>query len=107
MISTPPLDAHPDTSLTAERFEALVNQSLTVIAPGGVEAWRVVDVKRKPAHSLRADQPFNVYLSAPPSANNRAQGMRRAKFADGETFEFFAVPIAATATEISFEVIFN
>lgn len=93
--------------LTAQRFEAEVGQMLYVSTDAGEEQWRIERVERREAHALRADQPFNLYLSAPATRANRAQGMRRARLADGEPFEFFAVPIAATASAISFEVIFN
>lgn len=91
---------------SAENLEALVGQALTILKTGGDEAWRVVKVERRHEHALRV-QPFNCYLAAPANADNRVQGMRRARLANGEVFEFFAVPIAATANEISFEVIFN
>jgi hypothetical protein len=56
--------------------------------------------------TLRADQPFNVYLSAPAN-NNRLQGMRRGVLPDGEAIEFFAVPVGASQDAVSFEVVFN
>jgi hypothetical protein len=94
-------------TLTAELFESIVDKSLAVVKGNAIENWRVVRVERRAEHALRADQPFNVYLSAPATAQNRAQGVRRARFDNGDEFEFFAVPIAANANEISFEVIFN
>jgi hypothetical protein len=99
------------TALTADRFEALLGQDLTVVKGNGDgdgdEHWRVLEVKRRAEHALRSDQPFNLYLVAPASADNRAQGIRQARFSDSESFEFFAVPIAAKGDEITFEVIFN
>jgi hypothetical protein len=94
-------------TLTAELFESIVDKSLAVVKGDATEHWRVVRVERRAEHALRADQPFNVYLTAPVTPENRAQGIRRARFDSGEEFEFFAVPIAATSSEISFEVIFN
>jgi hypothetical protein len=94
-------------SPTAESFEPLIDDTLTVIKDTGYEQWRVVKVERRREHALRADQPFNVYLAAPVNQANRSQGIRRARFENGDEFEFFAVPIAANANEISFEVIFN
>jgi hypothetical protein len=95
------------TALTADRFEALLGEDLTVVKGNGDERWRVLEVKRRAEHALRSDQPFNLYLVAPASADNRAQGIRQARFSDSESFEFFAVPIAAKGDEITFEVIFN
>jgi hypothetical protein len=94
-------------ALTADRFEALLGQDLTVVKGNGDEHWRVLEVKRRAEHALRSDQPFNLYLVAPASADNRAQGIRQARFSDSESFEFFAVPIAAKGDEVTFEVIFN
>jgi hypothetical protein len=59
------------------------------------------------ARGLRADQPFNLYLVAPAHAGNRAQGLRSGRFANGNAFEVFVVPVAAKNDEVTFEVIFN
>ena len=91
---------------TAELFESLVGQDITVTTASGTEPWRVTSVKRRDAHSLRGDQPFNLYLSAPASAA-RKQGMRSSVLPGGEEFEFFAVPVSATADSVAYEVIFN
>jgi hypothetical protein len=97
----------PMTELTADRFEALVGEHFTVVKNDGEEQWRVTEVKRRSQHALRKDQPFNLYLVAPAHDGNRMQGIRHGRFSDGESFEFFAVPIAAKGEEITFEVIFN
>ena len=91
---------------TAELFESLIGQDITVTTASGTEPWRVTSVKRRDAHSLRSDQPFNLYLSAPASAS-RKQGMRTSVLPGGEEFEFFAVPISATVDSVAYEVIFN
>ena len=91
---------------TAELFESLVGQDITVTTASGTEPWRVTSVKRRDAHSLRRDQPFNLYLSAPAS-DARKQGMRTSVLPGGEEFEFFAVPVSATADSVAYEVIFN
>ena len=91
---------------TADLFESLIGQDIKVAAAHGAELWRVVSVRRSQAHALRSDQPFNVYLTAPAS-NDRKQGIRSAQTRDGEALEFFAVPLAATADGVSYEVIFN
>ena len=91
---------------TAELFESLVGQDITVITASGTEPWRVTSVKRRDAHSLRSDQPFNLYLSAPAS-DARKQGMRTSVLPGGGEFEFFAVPVSATADSVAYEVIFN
>ncbi len=95
------------TTLTAERFESIIGQHITMLAAHGDESWRVTEVKRREAHGLRADQPFNLYLTAPANAGNRAQGLRSGRFENGDAFEVFVVPIAAKNDEITFEVIFN
>lgn len=87
-------------------FESLLGQTLQVTTATGVEPWLVVGVTRRAAHVLRSDQPFDVALLAPAS-NDRQQGTRACVMPNGETFEFFAVPIAATATGVSFELVFN
>ena len=94
------------TNATAELFESLVGQDIAVRTASGVEPWRVTSVKRRDAHSLRSDQPFNLYLSAPGS-DARKQGMRTSVLPGGEDFEFFAVPVSATADSVAYEVIFN
>ena len=91
---------------TAELFESLVGQDITVTTASGTEPWRVTSVKRRDAHSLRSDQPFNLYLSAPAS-DARKQGMRTSELPSGEVFEFFAVPVSATVDSVAYEVIFN
>ena len=91
---------------TADLFESLVGQDITVTTASGVEPWRVTGVKRRDAHALRSDQPFNIYLSAPAS-DARKQGMRTSVLPGGEPFEFFAVPVDTTADSVDYEVIFN
>ena len=91
---------------TAELFESLVGQDITVTTASGTEPWRVTSVKRRDVHSLRSDQPFNIYLSAPAS-DARTQGMRASVLPGGEEFEFFAVPVSATTDSVAYEVIFN
>ena len=91
---------------TAELFESLVGQDITVTTASGTEPWRVTSVKRRDAHSLRSDQPFNIYLSAPAS-DARTQGMRASVLPGGDAFEFFAVPVSATSDSVAYEVIFN
>lgn len=91
---------------TAELFESLLGQDITVNTAGGSERWRVTSVKRREAHTLRSDQPFSLYLSAP-ADNDRKQGMRACVLPGGEAMDFFAVPISATADSIAYEVIFN
>jgi hypothetical protein len=94
-------------ALTAERFESLIGHHITMLAAHGEESWRVVEVKRREAHALRSDQPFNLYLVAPANDGNRSQGVYRGRLENGDAFELFAVPIAAKNNEITFEVIFN
>lgn len=94
------------TIATAELFESLVGQDIAVATAAGAEPWRVLSVKRRQQHDLRSDQPFNVYLSAP-ARNDRRQGMRSGVLPGGETLEFFAVPIAATQDDVSYELVFN
>ena len=94
------------TNVTAELFESLVDQRITVTTSIGAEQWHLTEVKRRNAHSLRGDQPFSLYFSAPAS-NARQQGMHACVLPDGETLEFFAVPIGATADSVAYEVIFN
>ena len=91
---------------TAELLESVVGQHITVATHSGTEAWRVVSVKRREQHGLRSDQPFNVYLAAPAS-NDRRQGTRTGTLPDGQVFSFFGVPIAFTADEVSYELVFN
>lgn len=91
---------------TADLFESLIGQDIEIAAATGAEHWRVVSVKRGQAHALRGDQPFNVYLTAPAS-NDRKQGMRSAQTPDGEAFEFFAVPLAASTDGVTYELVFN
>lgn len=91
---------------TADLFEALVGQDINVSIASGTESWRVVSVKRREQHSLRTDQPFNVYLSAPAS-NDRRQGTRSSTLPNGESLEFFGVPVSATKDAISYELVFN
>jgi len=93
-------------TLNAELFESLLGKRLSVDAGGGVEMWSVDSVTRREQHAARADQPFNVYLTAPAS-NNRLQGMRRGVLPDGEAIDFFAVPIGATREGVSYEIVFN
>ena len=93
-------------TLNAELFESLLGKRLSVDAGGSVEMWSVDSVTRRAAHGARADQPFNVYLTAPAS-NDRQQGMRRGVLPDGEAIDFFAVPIAASHDSVSYEVVFN
>jgi hypothetical protein len=95
------------TSLTAERFEALVDRPLTVVSGGQNEIWHVTKVERREAHALRSDQPFNLYLDAPTSPSNRTQGVRQICLEGDESFDVFAVPIATKGHLISFEIIFN
>lgn len=97
------------TQPTADLFESLIGQDLKVAAADatdGAELWRVVSVTRRNAHSLRHDQPFNLYLAAP-ATNDRQQGMRACVLPNGETMDLFAVPIAATADAVRFESVFN
>lgn len=91
---------------TAELFESLIGQDIKVAAAHGPELWRVVSVKRGEAHALRSDQPFNVYLTAPPS-NDRKQGIRSAHAPEGEALEFFGVPLSASNDGVSYELVFN
>jgi len=91
---------------TAELFESLIGQDIAITTANGIEPWRVVSVKRREQHSLRSDQPFNVYLTAP-VGNGVGQGMRQCTLTTGEAFEFFAVPIAATKDGVSYELVFN
>jgi hypothetical protein len=104
------MNANPSTPLfqpTVEHFEARVGERLEVSNDDQIEQWVIERVERRSPHALRADPPFNLYLTAPAAPTNRTQGVRRARLASGEAFEFFAVPIAASASSISFEVIFN
>ncbi len=94
------------TALTADLFESLVGQRITVTTTAGLEIWRVDSVKRREPHALRADPPFNVYLAAPPG-NDRKQGLRAVALPDGSAVEFFAVPVSASKDEVMYEVIFN
>ncbi len=91
---------------TADLFESLVGQDITVSIVNGTESWRVVSVKRREQHSLRADQPFNAYLAAPLS-NDRRQGIRSSTLPNGETIEFFGVPISVSKDAVTYELIFN
>jgi len=50
--------------------------------------------------------PFNLYLLAP-ATNARQQGMRTSTLPNGDAFEFFGVPISASADGVVYEVIFN
>ncbi len=93
-------------TLTADLFESLLGKRLSVDAPGGVEMWTIDSVTRRAQHAARADQPFNVYLTAP-ATNDRLQGMRRGVLPDGEAIDFFAVPIGATADGVNYEIVFN
>ena len=94
------------TQPTADLFESLVDQSINVTTARGSEAWRVTGVQRREAHALRSDQPFNVYLLAP-AANDRQQGMRVSTLPNGDAFEFFGVPVSATAEGVAYELVFN
>ncbi len=91
---------------TADLFESIIGQDLKIAAAHGAELWRVVSVSRRNAHSLRDDQPFNLYLAAP-VANDRQQGIRTCVLPNGETIDLFVVPIAANADAVSFESVFN
>lgn len=91
---------------TADLFESLVDQSIVVSIANGTESWRVTGVTRRQPHALRSDQPFNVYLLAPIS-NDRRQGMRSSALPDGEAFEFFGVPVSASADGVAYELVFN
>ena len=91
---------------TAELFESLIGQDVSVAIAGGTEPWRITGVTRRNAHALRSEQPFNLYLSAPASDTPR-QGMRTSVLPNGESFAFFAVPLSATADSVDYEVIFN
>ena len=93
-------------NLNAEFFESLVGHTLTIDGSRGAEAWRIESVTRREAHRARADAPFNVYLTAPGN-NDRKQGMRSARLANGEQIDFFAVPVASSKDGVSYEVIFN
>ena len=94
------------TNATADLFESIVGQDIKVAAANGAELWRVVNVTRRSAHSLRDDQPFNLYLAAP-ATNDRQQGIRTCVLPNGATMDLFVVPIAATADAVSFESVFN
>jgi hypothetical protein len=94
------------TNASAELFESLIGQDLGVATAAGTEAWRVVSVKRRAAHALRSDPPFNVVLLAPAS-NDRRQGTRTSELPDGTAFEFFAVPFAADTAGVSYELVYN
>ncbi len=91
---------------TADLFESLVEQSIVVTTANGTESWRVTSVTRRQAHALRSEKPFNVYLLAPVS-NDRKQGIRISTLPGGEGFEFFAVPVSASADGVSYELVFN
>lgn len=97
---------HESKLISADAFAHLVGKSVTIVTPTGNEQWRVVEVQRRQQHSLRSD-PFNVYLNAPATVENRKQGIRTVRLSDEHEIDIFAVPIAASATEISLEVIFN
>jgi hypothetical protein len=107
MISAVSDQAGRDVALQdAAFFESLVGADLHVAGATMVERWRVDKVVRHAAHSARDGQPFNVYLSAPP-ANDRSQGMKNGRTAEGVEVSFFAVPISATTDKVAYEVIFN
>lgn len=95
-----------ELKLTAELFEPLIGSTVTIVSDSYEELWRVTKVERRASHSLR-EVPFNLYLDAPATPQNRAQGMRRARLPSGEAFDFFVVPVAASAGVISLEAIFN
>jgi hypothetical protein len=87
-------------------FEAVVAQDISVSDEGGAAArWRVREVVALSPHHLRAD-PFVVRFEAPATARP-AQGVFAAAFPDGSRVDMFAVPVAASATSITFEAIFN
>lgn len=94
------------TQPTADLFESLVDQSIVVTTASGTESWRVTSITRRQSHGLRSDQPFNLYLLAPAS-NDRRQGMRVSTLPSGETFEFFGVPVSASADGVAYELVFN
>ncbi len=94
------------TALTADLFESLLGKLISVNTAAGIEMWRIDSVKRREQHGLRADPPFNVYLAAP-SGNDRKQGLRTAALPDGVTADFFAVPIAVSKDQVTYEVVFN
>ena len=94
------------TQPTADLFESIVDQSIAVATAAGNENWRVTSVSRGKAHHLRSDQPFTLYLLAPAS-DARQQGMRASTLPNGDAFEFFGVPISASADGVVYEVIFN
>lgn len=91
---------------TADLFESIVDQSILVDTASGTESWRVTSVARRQPHALRSDQPFDVYLLAPVS-NDRKQGIRVSTLPGGEGFEFFGVPVSASADGVAYEVVFN
>ena len=97
---------NPMTQPTADLFESLVDQSVAVATAGGNENWSVTSVSRGTAHHLRSDTPFNLYLLAP-ATNARQRGMRTSTLPNGDAFEFFGVPISASADGVVYEVIFN
>ncbi len=94
------------TYLTAEHFESLVGQSISISTTSGPEAWQVLSVVRLKPHALRKDPPFSVNFAAPPH-NDRQQGTRAGTTASGEPIEFFAVAVGASTTEVSYEAVFN
>lgn len=92
---------------TAELFESLTGQEITVTTATGTEPWLVQSVTRRDPHAFRVDQPFNVYLRAPAARSAPQQGSCSSVLPGGEVLEFFAVPIAASKEAVSYEVIFN
>ncbi len=94
------------TYLIAEHFESLVGQSISISTASGQEAWQVLSVARQKPHALRKDPPFTVNFAAPPN-NDQQQGTRAGIVASGEPIEFFAVPVGASNTEVSYEAVFN
>ena len=93
-------------NLNAELFEALVGKRLSATMQAGSETWLVDSVSRRKGHSARADQPFDVYFSAP-AGKAALQGMVQATLPDGEAIEFFVVPVGATADAVTYEAVFN
>jgi hypothetical protein len=91
--------------VNAQHFNDLT-QKLAVQSAQGVLELAITRVQARPAHQMRSSAPCCLQLSGP-AEPLLAQGTYHCTHAVIGTHELFLVPIARSASECRYELIFN
>jgi hypothetical protein len=92
--------------LRPEDFEPLLGRSMPVEIPGGTLACELTQVRRLPAHSMRANPPFALTLRGPRS-QPFGQGIYPLLHPEHGRLNLFMVPIGPDSVGLCYEITFN